>query len=133
MKDKINLKRFLDFCKGLDLFSGIDHLGEKPGAKKNNRLIYLYMLLMCVLGKSSFLAMDQLGRMEKFKRLFKVDRFPNSRYRHTVVSDTTLIRRLPDITINELREINYHILQVCIALGLVSPVAIVIRSPASSR
>ncbi len=125
MKDKINLKRFLDFCKGLDLFSGIDHLGEKPGAKKNNRLIYLYMLLMCVLGKSSFLAMDQLGRMEKFKRIFKVDRFPNSRYRHTVVSDTTLIRRLPDIAINELREINYHILQAGIALGLVSPVAIV--------
>ena len=133
MKYEINLKRFLDFSKELDLFSGIDHLGEKAGAKKSNRLIYLYMLLMCVLGQSSFLAMDQLGRMGKFKRIFKVDRFPNSRYRHTVVSDTTLIRRLPAIVIKELRRINYHILQVCIALGLVRPIAIVDGTSWSGR
>ena len=133
MKQKINLKRFLDFSKELGLFSGIDHLGEKPGAQKSNRLIYLYMLLMCVLGQSSFLAMDQLGRMGKFKRIFKVDRFPNSRYRHTVVSDTTLIRRLPDIVINELRRMSYHILQVCIALGFVRPIAIVDGTSWSGR
>lgn len=133
MKYKINLQRFLDFCKGLDLFSGINHLGEKPGAKKSNRLLYVNMVLMCVLGRSSFLAMDQLGRMEKFKRLFKVDRFPNCRYRHTVVSDTTLIRRLPDIAVNELRRINYHLVQICMALGLVLPIAIVDGSSWSGR
>lgn len=133
MKDKINLKRFLDFCKGLDLFSGLDHLGEKPGAKKSNRLLYVNMLLMCVLGRSSFLAMDQLGRMEKFRQLFKVDRFSNSRYRHTVVSDTTLIRRLPDMASSQLRRINYHLLQIGMASGLVLPIAIVDGTSWSGR
>lgn len=125
MKHKINLKRFLDFSKGLDLFSGIEHLGENPGAKKSNRLIYVYMVLMCVMGRSSFLAMDQLGRLGKFKRFFKVDRFCHPRYRHTVVSDTTLIRRLPDLVLDQLRWINYHLLQVCMSLGFVKPIAIV--------
>lgn len=133
MKNEINLKRFLDFSKGLELFSGIDHLGEKPGARKSNRLIYLSMLLMCVMGRSSFLAMDQLGRMGKFKRLFKVDRFRNSRYRHTVVSDSTLIRRLPDIAIKELREINYYLLKTCLGMRLVLPIAIVDGTSWSGR
>ncbi len=104
---------------------GIEHLGEVPGVWKSNRLIYVQMLLMCALGKSSFLAMDQLGRIEKFKRLFKIDRFSNSRYRHTVVSDTTLIRRLPGMVVDELRGSNYHVLQTGIALGLIFPVAII--------
>jgi hypothetical protein len=133
MNYKINLKQFLDFCKGVKLFLGLDHLGEKPGVKKSNRLIYLYTLLMCVLGKSSFLAMDQVGRIEKFKRIFKVDRYPHSRYRHTVVSDTTLIRRLAEIPIKELREINYHLLQVCLSLGYVKPLAIVDGTSWSGR
>lgn len=122
---KINLHRFLDFCKGFDLFSGIAGLSEKPGAKKGNRFIYQFVFLMCVYGRSSFLSMDQGGRFEKLKRLFKLARFENSRYRHTVVSDTTLTRRLEEMDRGEIRRINYTTLLAALRLGLVFPTAIV--------
>jgi len=116
---KINLQRFLDFCKGFDLFSGIKRISEKPGARKSNRLIYWFVFLMCVYGKTSFLSMDQAGRFEKQKRLFKLERFGNCRYRHTVVSDTTLTRRLAEISAGEVRQINYTGLLTGIKMGLV--------------
>lgn len=125
MKNKINLKRFLDFSKGLNLFLGISHLSEKPGAWKSNRFLYLFTLLMGALGSGSYLEMDQLGRANKLKRLFKLKRFSNSRYRHTVVSDTTLIRRLSEMVIDELRWINYQVLRAGMMLRLIMPVAII--------
>lgn len=122
---KINLQRFLDFCKRFDLFSGIKRISEKPGARKSNRLIYSFVFLMCVYGKSSFLSMDQAGRFEKQQRLFKIRRFGNSRYRHTVVSDTTIPRRLAEMDIAEIRWINYSSLQEGIRLGWISRTAII--------
>jgi hypothetical protein len=123
--NKINLQRFLDFCKGFDLFSGINRISESPGNRKSNRLIFQFIFLMCVYGKTSFLAMDQAGRLEKQKRLFKLKRFGNCRYRHTVVSDTTLERRLPGIDMAEIRQINYTALLTALHFGWVQPVAII--------
>lgn len=51
--------------------------------------------------------MEQAGRFEKQKRLFKIKRFVNCRYRHTVVSDTTLTRRLAEMRASEVRQIIY--------------------------
>lgn len=123
--NKINLHGFVDFCKGFALFSGINRLKEPAGCKKSNRLIFQFVFLMCVYGKSSFLKMDQAGRFEKQKRLFKVTRFRNSRYRHTVVSDTTLSRRLPGLDIAGIRQIKYAALRIALAAGLVYRTAIV--------
>ena len=122
---KINLQRFLDFCKGFALFSSIKRLSEKPGARKSNRLIFQFVFLMCVYGKTSFLKMDQAGRLGKQQRLFKIKRFGNKRYRHTVVSDTTLERRLPEMNVSEIRQISYSGLLEGIDRGLIQPIAIV--------
>lgn len=123
--DKINLHRFVDFCKGFDLFSGIGRMKESPANHKSNRLIFQFLLLMSVYGKSSFLSMDQAGRLEKPKKLFNIRRFSNSRYRHTVVSDTTLSRRLPGIEEAEIRGIAYAALRIGIQQGWIKRSAII--------
>lgn len=80
---------------------------------------------MSVYGKSSFLSMDQAGRLEKPKKLFNVRRFSNSRYRHTVVSDRTLRRRLPGIEEGEIRGIAYAALRIGIQQGWIKRSAII--------
>ena len=123
--NRINLQQFLGFCKQFALFSGISNISESPAHRKSNRLIYQFVFLMCVYGKSCFLAMDQSGRLGKLKQLFKLKRFSNRRYRHTVVSDTTLIRRLPDIDSSEIRRINYQTLLIGIKRKWIQPIAII--------
>ncbi len=65
---------------------------------------------------------DQWGRLEGVKRLFQLNRFHNSRYRHTVFSDTRVTERLKDIDSNDLRKINYHVAAQLIKEGLLQPI-----------
>lgn len=125
MNGRINLSSFLNFCKGLNLFSGLQGLEEPVRAIKSNRLIYLFIFLMSALGEGSILGMDQSGRYRKFKKFFRVDRYRNKRYRHCVVSDTSIFRRLLKLGIEQARGINYLVLQAGLACGLIQPIAIV--------
>ncbi len=124
-KRRINLARFLDFIKGLKLISSLNLLKVSVCHYKNSRMVYLYVLLMAVFGKSSFLQMDHSGRFSKLKRIFRVGRFANGRYRHCVVSDSTIIRRLSEMTAQEVYQISYTVLRQALREGLVYPIAIV--------
>lgn len=70
MNGRINLSSFLNFCKGLNLFSGLQGLEEPARAIKSNRMIYLFVFLMSALASRSVLNMDQAGRYRKLKKLF---------------------------------------------------------------
>ena len=78
-----------------------------------------------VMGKDSFLKIDQWGRMLSIRKLFRVKRFKNSRYRHTVVSDSSLQWRLKDFPTDTLRSINHSGVRMGIELGLVYKTAVV--------
>jgi len=124
-KTQVNLNSFWDFCKGLNLVLGLKGLTEPRRFIKSNGLIFQFIFLMCVLGKSSFLKMDQHGRFKKIKKLFKILRFVNSRLRHTVVSDSTMIERLAEMDEKEVIHINYHVLKAGLRRGLILRIAIV--------
>jgi len=123
-KSRINLRGFWEFSKGYDLILGLNQLPDSPGVIKSNRMIYCYLFLMGALGRTSFLAVDQFGRFEKVKKFFGVAHYPNARYRHTVVSDSTLIDRLGRLNSEVLRSINYTMLKALLKSGLIFPVAI---------
>lgn len=125
MNGRINLSSFLNFCKGLNLFSGLQGLEEPARAIKSNRMIYLFVFLMSALASRSVLNMDQAGRYRKLKKLFRVDRYRHKRYRHCVVSDTSIFRRLLKMGLEQARRINYLVLQAGLACGLIQPIAIV--------
>ena len=131
--DKINLKSFWAFCKGFDLVKGLGQLSEPDRCFKSNRMIYQFLFMMSALGKGAFLQMDQAGRFEKMKRLFKTDRFKDQRLRHCVVSDTTLIDRLKVMNTREVRRINYAVLRSGLRCGLIQPIAFVDGSRLSGR
>lgn len=120
MKGRINLSFFLAFCKELNLFSGLKVLEEAPSTIKSNRMIFLFIFLMSALGIKSVLSMDQASRYGKLKKFFGVDRYRHKRYRHCVISDTSIFRRLLMISIEQVRRINYLVLQAGLACGVIS-------------
>jgi hypothetical protein len=122
---KVNLNSFWEFSKGLNLVLGRNALSESARYIKSNNMLYRYVFIMSALGKSSFLAMDQSGRLAKYQGLFKLKRFTNRRLRHTVISDSTIIERLGVISCREVRRKNYDVLRAGIESGIIRRTAIV--------
>lgn len=120
-------------CKQLDFASGLLKLPVGKGKIKDNRFIYRFLFMSTVFSKKSFLQMDQWGRLEKVKRLFRVNRFSNSRYRNTTVSDSTIAERLTLFESGKLREMNYRFLARAQEGGYVEENAIVDGSGIGKR
>jgi len=81
--------------------------------------------MMSVLGRKSFLSMDQVGRLDKWKRVFRQKEYGDERLNHCVVSDSCLQERLKDMDIEQLRNINYEILHEGLRTGYILPVGMV--------
>jgi hypothetical protein len=122
---KINLKSFWDFCKGLGLASAIGKLSEPKRYFKSNKLIYRFVLVMSLLGKTALLQMDQTGRFEKWKRLFGIGHYSDDRLNHCVVSDSTLPVRLGMLKEREVLHINYQVFREGLRRGWIRRIAIV--------
>lgn len=131
--DRINLKSFWGFCKDFDLIKGLSTLSEPKRCVKSNRMIYQFIFLMSAFGKDAFLKMDQAGRFIKLKQLFRIERFRDERLRHCVVSDTTIIDRLNEMEVKELRRISYDVLQSGLRSGFIRPIAFVDGTGLSGR
>ena len=121
----INLKYFWKFCKHFDLASGISLLTSARDHIKENSYVYRFLFLSAICGQKSFLQIDHWGRLASNKKLFRLKRYRNRRYQHTVVSDSTMITRLGELVSNELRLINYRVLKRGIEWGFIKKIAIV--------
>ncbi len=104
---------------------GISQLSAGRDYIKDNFYVYRFLFLSALRGEKSFLQIDHWGRLQSNKKLFRLERFRNRRYQNTVISDTTLITRLGELISDELRRINYFVLERGIELGFIKRIAIV--------
>lgn len=130
---QININRFLKFCKGLKLNKGINILSEPNAYEKSNKLIYWFVFLMSAIGKQSCLQMDQEGRLPKWKKIFRIKRYKNSRLRNCVVSDSTISERMKDFEKEEEREILCGLLKEGFKKSWISRTAIIDGSKVSGE
>lgn len=105
--------------------SALSGLSEPEHYYKSNKLIYRFVFLMSALGKSAFLQMDQIGRFQRWRRLFRIDQFSDKRLRHCVVSDTTIVDRLRLMDHGEIAQIGYEALSAGLSQGFIQPIAII--------
>jgi hypothetical protein len=107
------------------LASAINELSEPKRYYKSNKLIYCFIFVMSVLGKTALLQMDQSGRLDKWKRLFGIGHHSDERLNHCVVSDSTIPVRLMGMKEAEILRINYKTLKEGLRRGWIVRIAIV--------